>query len=198
LKYFLLLPVFLITTFLQGQKLTFDIFLFGGKIGETVVERTVKNDSITEYTLNSRSEAHIFFTHRIITLVYDILFKHDQLFSSYSKHTRNDEVHITNIMHEGNRYMIKMDNTVSYLNAAVNCSTVKLFFAEPCSLDKVLSERMGQFRNFKKTGNGEYEAEMSEGITYYYRYKNGKLAELEMHKSILGSIYLRPHEQGGH
>ena len=77
------------------------------------------------------------------------------------------------------------------IKPAVNCSTVKLFFSEPCSNTQIFSERLGEYRVIKKIEPGVYQAEMKEGITYIYHYKNGKLTELEMKKGLLGSIYLR-------
>ena len=177
-----------------SQKLTFDIYLFGNVIGQTVVERVVKNDSITQYTLNSNSEAHVLLTTRITTLHYDITYKRDHLFTSYSKHTRNDESHITNVQWQGSKYVITSDKVVSNLPQTIDCSTVKLFYAEPCSTTSVFSERLGENRVLKKTAEGTYQADMKEGITYIYRYKNGKLVELEMKNGILGSSYIRPHQ----
>jgi hypothetical protein len=178
---------------IHSQKLTFDIFLFGNPIGQTVVERTVKNDSITTYVLNSHSEAHVLFTHRVITLYYDITYKREKLFYSFCKHTRNDEVHFTTITTNGSSYTIKLDN-ITKTFPFIDCSTVKLFFAEPCNPVMVFSERLGEWRELKKTGEGTYKAEMSDGITYYYKYKDGKLVELEMSKGLIGSVYIRPHQ----
>jgi hypothetical protein len=191
LKYALLIFWLLRIAETEAQKLVYDIFLFGGKIGQSVVERTKTGDTAVHYSLNSNSEAHIFFSTRKISLHYEIDYRHGQLYSSYSKHTRNDESHITLITRQGNRYLVKKDTTDFYLNSIVDCSTVKLFYAEPCSADHVLSERLGEFRSVKKLEEGVYTAEMSEGITYTYHYKNGKLVELEMKKGLLGSIYLR-------
>lgn len=176
-----------------SQKLVYDIFLFGNKIGQSVIEKTIRNDSITRYTLNSASEATVFFTTRKVSLIYDILYKNDQLFSSYSKNTRNDEVHITTIKWENNTYIMKREDGSFCIKPLVDCSTVKLFFHEPCDNQKIFSERLGEYRVIKKTGEALYQAEMKEGITYYYHYKNDKLVELEMRKGLLGSIYLRPH-----
>ena len=80
------------------------------------------------------------------------------------------------------------------IKPSVDCSTVKLFFAEPCHSSEILSERMGEFRSIKKTGEGVYQADMQDGLTYFYHYKNGMLMELEMRKGLLGSVYLRPHQ----
>ena len=187
--------LFLLSAYnLSSQQIIIDIYLFGGKIGQSVVQRTVKNDSVTEYKLNSSSEAHVFFTTRKITLLYEEVYKYGHLLSSYCRHTRNDELQITTIARRGNGYVVNANNGISLINELVDCATVKLFFDEPCSMNKVLSERLGEYRTFKKTGEGVYEAEMKEGLTYTYRYKQGKLVELEMRKGIIGSVYLRLRE----
>ncbi len=178
-----------------SQKVSFDIFLFGNKIGQSNIERNIKNDSITTYTLQSNSEAHIFFTTRTLSLHYDIVYKYGILFSSYSKHTRNEELHINTITRQNNNYLMVRDNQSYCIKPDIDCSAVKLFFGEPCNVQHIFSERLGEWRPIKKTGEGTYEADMSEGITYYYHYKNGKLIELEMKKGLLGSVYLRPHVQ---
>ena len=176
-----------------SQKLTFDIFLFGDKIGQTIVQKTVKNDSVTAYTLTSSSEAHVFFVKRKIYLHYDITFWKSQLMSSFSKSIRNDEVHVTSIRWQGNKYNVDREDGTFTVKNAVDCSTVKLFFDDPCNQHQIFSERMGEFRVIKKTGEGTYESYMQDGITYFYRYKKGKLTELEMRKGLLGSVFLRPH-----
>ena len=194
LKYLIFGFVLTVSSICSAQKLTFDIYLFGNIIGQTVVERVIKNDSIAQYTLNSNSEAHVLLTTRITTLNYDITYKRGHLFTSYSKHTRNDELHITSVQWQGGKYVITSDKVVSNLAQIIDCSTVKLFFAEPCSPTSVFSERLGENRALKKTADGVYQADMKEGITYIYRYKNGKLVELEMKNGILGSSYIRPHQ----
>ncbi|MCX6199361.1 MAG: hypothetical protein NTY88_09095 [Bacteroidetes bacterium] len=191
MRYFFLFLLLANNSF--SQKLGFDIFLFGNKIGQSSIEKTIKNDSITSYTLQSNSEAHIFFTTRKISLHYDIVYKNSLLFSSYSEHNRNDERHTTTInRQQNNTYLMKRDAEAFCLKPEIDCSTVKLFFAEPCNTQHIFSERLGEWRPLKKTGEGTYEADMKEGITYYYHYKNGKLMELEMKKGLLGSVYLRP------
>lgn len=181
----------LLSCYCGAQKLVYNIYLFGSKIGQSVVERNIKSTEETDYTLNSASEAHIFFTTRKITLHYDIVFRNDFFFSSFSRHTRNDEVQLTTITRSGTGYAVKRDKDSFNLNGIINCSTIRLFYEEPCGTDHILSERLGEFRVIKKTAPGTYEAEMSDGITYIYKYKGGKLIELEMKKGLLGSIYLR-------
>lgn len=186
----LLLFIHVAPTF--AQKLAFDVILFGDKIGQTVVEQTNKGDTTIVYQLNSNSEAHILFTTHKVTLHYELMFKRDQLISAYSKGTTNGKADVTTINWQGNRYFMKRHDGNFYVNVPVYCSTTMLFFNEPCDGARVFSERMGEFRTIRKIEEGVYKADMQDGLTYYYRYKGGKLIELEMRRGILGSAYLRP------
>lgn len=180
-------------TAVNAQKLVYDIYLFGGKIGQSVIEKNIRNDSVTQYSLRSSSEVHVFFTVKKVSLVYDIVYKFDYLLSSYSKSIRNEELHITTINRENDNYIMKRDGVSYCIKPLVECTTVKLFYNEPCDAQQVFSERLGEYRTIRKIAEGIYTAEMAEGVTYYYRYKNGKLYELEMKKGMLGSVYLRIH-----
>ncbi|MBP6732811.1 MAG: hypothetical protein KA149_12170, partial [Chitinophagales bacterium] len=192
MRYLILVACLSLVRYSSSQKLTFDIFLFGNKIGQTIVEQTIVNDSVTTYKLNSASEAHIFFTTRKIDLHYDIIYKRGQLFSLYSKSTRDGESHITTIQWQNGSYLMKRDAESFCIKPVVDCSTVKLFFIEPCSNEHVFSERIGEYRPLKKKAAGIYEAEMTDGLTYIYHYTSGKLTEIEMRKGLFGSAYLRP------
>lgn len=177
-----------------SQKLTFDIFLFGNVIGQSVVEKKQVNDSLFNYTLHSSSEARIFFTVRTNRLDYDITYSNQKLVTSSSANVRNDEQHYVTVKFEGASYLIKRDNESFCLKPPIECSSVLLLFAEPCNVRQIFSERLGEYRPVKKTAAAEYEVDMKDGIVYIYRYKNGKLAELEMKKGFMGSVFMRPHK----
>lgn len=124
---------------------------------------------------------------------YDVVYIRNQYISSFSKNIRNDEVRVTNIRWQGNKYTIQREDRSFNIPHLVDCSTVQLFFAEPCDAHNIFSERSGEFIPVRKMREGTYEADMKEGITYFYHYKNGKLFELEIKKRLLGSVYLRAH-----
>jgi uncharacterized protein with FMN-binding domain len=66
---------------------------------------------------------------------------------------------------------------------------VVLYFSEPKNLQKVFSERVGQFFEIVKQADGTYLASL-DGHSAVYTYKAGKLIELEM-KSSLGSVLMK-------
>ncbi|HLP19765.1 MAG TPA: DUF6134 family protein [Chitinophagales bacterium] len=192
MRYIFTLLLFLHLLTASSQKLVFDVILFGNNIGKTTVEKLVKNDSIVTYLLNSASEAHILFTKHTSTLYYDIMYKRGQYISSYSKGSSNGKTDVTTINWLGTKYLMKRIDGAFNINSPVYCSTIQLFFHEPCDKARVFSERMGEYRTIKKVSDGVYKADMQDGLTYYYRYKNGRLIELEMRRGLLGAAYLRP------
>jgi hypothetical protein len=185
--------VFILVVFvnnLTAQKLNYGIYLFGKKIGVSTIERKRMDDTTLNYTLNSASETTIFFVQRKVSLVYNITYRNDKLFSSYSKNIRNDEVITVQVNQQHGGYSIVRNNCTQLIKSMIDCSSVKFYFEEPCNDDKIFSERIGQFVPIRKISEGEYECTLNEGVTNIYRYKNGKLTELEIKKGMV-SAYLR-------
>lgn len=50
----------------QAQKLLYEIYLFGNKIGTTEVERIEKDSAIIEYKLFSSTSVNVLFIHRSV------------------------------------------------------------------------------------------------------------------------------------
>lgn len=191
MKKFLLLLFLSFSVAAVAQKRTYNIFLFGDKIGSTTLERILANDSTVRYTLHSASEAKILFSTRKVSLQYEIVYRNDQLISSYSKNIRNDEVNEIKVNWNGIKYMVSTKGKVWNVLAPIFCSSVKFYYEVPCGDSKIFSERLGQFCPLKKVSASKYECEMSEGVTYIFNYTNGEMTELEMKKGLLGSLYLR-------
>ena len=99
----LLLSVFLILSLVVvAQKKTYDVELFGKKIGSTVVERIDKGGGVVQYKLSSNSEVNILFTHKTSIMVFDITYKDGKLLSSYCKNVKDDVTEIVTLTWEGN------------------------------------------------------------------------------------------------
>ncbi len=185
---------FLLSTVLFSQKLSFDVYLFGNVIGHTGIVRQIMGDTLANYKLHSHSEAYIFFTHRTSTLDYDVSFLRGKLIHCTAKNVRNDESHLVTITCQNNSYLIVRDGEQLCFKPDIIFSSIQLYYEEPKKQKEVFSERLGEYRPMKCVAPHEYEVDMKGGITYTYRYGNGKLLELEMRKGLLGSAYLRPHK----
>jgi hypothetical protein len=186
----LLLPVFfMFSLVLSAQKRSYDVELFGKKIGQTTVERIDKGNGVVQFKLSSSSDVNILFTHKTSVMVFDITYKDGKLFSSYCKNVKDDVTEIVTLTWENTKYVIKKGEEVLQLNQRVDYSAIQLYFSEPIGRTKIFSERLGEFCNFVKKSEGVYECKMANGVTNIYRYRNGILYELEMSKGA--SVFMK-------
>ena len=186
----LLLPLlFMFSLLLNAQKHTYDIELFGKKIGETIVERIDKGNHEEQFKLTSTSEVNILFTHKTSLMIFDITYKDGKLFSSYCKNVKDGVTEIVTIAWNGTKYVIKKGEEALQLTQPLDFSAVQLYYTEPKGKAKIFSERLGEFCNFAKTAEGVYQCKLSNGVTNIYRYKNGVLYELEMSKGA--SVFMK-------
>lgn len=153
------------------------------------MERIVKNDSMIQYKLNSSSEVTLFLAKKTSQLTFDILYKNGKLFSSYVKNVKDGVTEIVNIIWRDTKYIIERGEEKLQLAQPLDFTGILLYFTEPVNRTRVFSERLGEFVPIVKTGTGEYECKTANGVRNIYRYKNGKLVELEMNKGA--SVFLR-------
>jgi hypothetical protein len=172
-----------------AQKLKYDVLLFGKKIGETTVEM---KDSlgVRHYSLRSNTEVKMMFMDKKSEMSTDVLFGKDNLMkSSVFQNIKNDEKLSTKAIGDKDKLIVDKDGEKTTFPGAVKFSSLLLYFSEPTHLQRVFSERLGQFFEITKETDGKYKAETSSG-TAIYTYLNGKLTDLEM-KSSMGSIFLK-------
>ncbi len=186
----LLLPVlFMFSLALSAQKHTYDVELFGKKIGQTTVERIDKGKGEVQFKLNSSTEVNVLFTHKTSFMNIDVTYKDGKIVSSYAKNVKDDVTEVVTVAWNGTKYLIKKGEETLHLNQLVDFSAVQLYFLEPVGRAKIFSERLGEFCNFVKTAEGVYQCKLANGVTNIYRYRQGKLYELEMSKGA--SVFMR-------
>ena len=112
------------------------------------------------------------------------------LFTSFFQNIKNGEKFLTKIFWESDKLVVNKDGEKKVVPIAVNFSSLLLYFTEPHNMQKVFSERMGEFFDLVKQADGTYTGHIGE-TTSTYTYKNGKLVQLEMSKGSLGSVFLK-------
>jgi hypothetical protein len=181
---------FLLVVFIVGaQKNVYDIYLFGNRIGQTVVERKNDGKGTVHYTLRSKSEANLMFTKKTSEMSFDITYINGKLISAYTKNIKDGVTEISNTIWQGTQYLIKKGAEILHLSNPIDFSSIHLYFMEPKGRTSIFSERMGEYCTFKKTAEGVYECKLANGVSNIYRYRNGVLYELEMSKGA--SVFLR-------
>jgi len=173
-----------------GQKLKYEVYLMGNKIGETTIERT-DSAGLRHYLLRSNTDAKVFFVERKSDMSTDAFYdSKGNLFTSFFQNIKNGEKFLTKIFWESDKLVVNKDGEKKVVPIAVNFSSLLLYFTEPHNMQKVFSERMGEFFDLVKQADGTYTGHIGE-TTSTYTYKNGKLVQLEMSKGSLGSVFLK-------
>src|SRR5687767_574273 len=74
-----------------SEKMVFDIFLFGNKIGNMSITREIKGDGSEAYLLETKSKAKFLWINRDNQTRYEVVYKDDKLISSLFREVENDE-----------------------------------------------------------------------------------------------------------
>ena len=172
-----------------GQKFKYDVVLMGKKIGETTVE--MKDSSgIRHYMLRSSTEVKMLFMDKKSTMSTDVLYdKNGVMSTSLFQNIKEDGQMLTKTIWDKGKLLVDKNGEKTTFSNSVNFSSLLLYFNEPRHLQKVFSERLGEFFEVTKEADGRYSAQTKSGSAVY-TYVNGKLTELEM-KSTLGSVFLK-------
>jgi hypothetical protein len=172
-----------------GEKLKYDVLLFGKKIGETIVE--LKDSAgVRHYTLRSNTQVKMLFMDKKSAMSTDVLFGKDGIMNySFFKNVKEDGTMLTNAIYQNGKVLVEKNGEKITIPNPVKYSSVLMYFTEPSNLQKVFSERLGTFFEIIKQSEGKYYAEIN-GSSAVYTYVHGKLTELEM-KSTLGSVFLK-------
>jgi hypothetical protein len=173
----------------HSQKLRYEIFLMGNKIGETTIEKR-DSGNISHYILRSLSDAKVLFIEKKSAMSTDVLYDQaGKMLSSIFENIKNDEKFFTRSLWQNNKLDINKDGTKSVMPGAISFSSLLLYFTEPKDHQKVFSERLGAFFEMVRQSDGSYTASL-DGNTSQYTYKGGKLTELVM-KGTLGSVVMK-------
>ena len=124
------------------------------------------------------------------TMSTDVLYdKNGVMSTSLFQNIKEDGQMLTKTIWDKGKLLVDKNGEKTTFSNSVNFSSLLLYFNEPRHLQKVFSERLGEFFEVTKEADGRYSAQTKSGSAVY-TYVNGKLTELEM-KSTLGSVFLK-------
>lgn len=181
---------FLMTLSVNAQELSYDVMLLGKKIGTTTISKMVENGG-ERYKLFSQSTAKVLFVKQSSEVLFDVFYQGGHLLSSLYKIVKDDENLTTTVKKSAQQYHVKSGSAQHTLSSPVSISSIHLYFKEPVGVSKVFLERIGNFVPITKLATGVYEYTLPDGVKNIYRYKSGKLYEVEIKKGA-GSVFLRP------
>lgn len=176
----------------SAQKLEYEMFLMGDKIGTLVTEKKVKGD-LEVYTLVSKASSKILWKHIDAETSYRAVFKAGKLQESYYEHKENGAVErYCKVATAGDGYAIHhWKNGKFNVGSMADHCLVTIYYREPVDGLRMFNEGWGEYTSVKKTGANQYEFKAPGGDKNIYRYEGGRVKDAEFHTSIV-SVKLRP------
>lgn len=186
----LFFALFALSQSLFAQKLQYEIFLMGKKIGDVSLSKS-HGEHGERYLMSSESSAKVLFVKQDSKVNFDVLYKGGSMIKSLYISEKKDDNITTKVNKENSIYKVLYNDKPSHVKEHISFSSILLYFKEPVGVNKVFVERIGDFLPLKKTAAGEYEYLQPDGTRSIYRYHQGKLKEIELKRSM-GSVYIRP------
>lgn len=168
------------------ETVTFTVYFSGSDIGE--IKATRRQLGNTEYySVFSEVEYNSWlYDHQRTTDVSGVMVG-GELADCRSKITEYGDVEVdATTRRSDNGYLgTAKDGTKATLAGPIDFISIMLYFQEPKGISRIFSESHLDFCKIKALGNGVYEYETPEGKTNDYTYKNGKLVEVKIYRTLV-------------
>lgn len=170
-----------------AEKISYDMYALGNKIGTMDIEKTIRADGSEYYTLKSKATAKVLWNTRTSETIYEIVYKGGKLISSSHKYYENGKLEkFCYVTTNGQKYDVKSYRQTTSFTQIPTYSIVSVYFKEPKGISQIFYEAEGDFSAIKAGEEpGTYEFKSSDGNRNIYKYVNGKLTEAEFHVSII-------------
>ena len=178
------------STIVSGQILKYDVFLFGKKIGETIVEMK-DSAGIKLYYLHNTSRVKFLFWDKKFNLSGRVVVGRDGLMtvSTFENIKETGSSVTKSVWDKDKLIIIDRNGDKRTLTDAVKFPSILLYFFEPHDLKKFFYEPKGAYFEIKKEAEGLYTGQVS-NHSDRYTYDKGKLIQVEF-KNTFGSILMK-------
>jgi len=182
----------LITSYVTSfaQVLTFDITLYGSKVGVMTAERR-DSAGFKLYIVKTSMEAKLLFAKKSSESVMKVTYNNQgNLLSSFYKNVKSDGTITTTSRVENGNLNVEHNGKKSVVDGTVSLSSVQLYFSKPQKFQKIFSERAGKLFDIQPQNDGTYIAGLDDGSAKF-TYTGNRLAQIEVSKGMLGTIVIK-------
>ncbi len=183
-RYTLLFLLAFSSLLLRAQTFTYDVYLFGDKIGTSTITRRVDSNTV-QYSLRSHSVAEVFFFKRVSQQDYDVVYHNGKLDKVTAYNKVDDKTTSVKVIFDGTRYCVDKNKVCYTFMEPVAYSSLCLYFIEPQPNQRIFSEREAEFYNIKKNDEGAFTYTLSDGVKNTFYYTNGMVTKVELKKSMI-------------
>ena len=173
-----------------ADSISYDILLFGNKIGRMVVTHQAQADGTDLYTLVTASKAKILWMDKSNDSRYQLVYKAGKLVSSVFKEVENGELkRWCNITWDGTKYQVDSHHGKYSFTDVPGYSTITAYFEGFKKANRIFYESEGDFTNVEYPEANTMQFKTSDGHKSIYHYVNGKVNNMEFKISI-ATVYM--------
>ena len=173
-----------------AESISYDILLFGNKIGSMVVTHQEQADGTDLYTLVTTSKAKILWIDKSNDSRYQLIFNGGKLQSSVFKEVENGAVkRWCNITWDGAKYQVDSHRGKYSFTDVPTYSSITAYFEGFKKSNRIFYESEGDFTSVEYPEPNTMQFKTSDGHKSIYHYVNGKVNNMEFKISI-ATIYM--------
>lgn len=182
-RYLTILSLSIVSHLAFSQVLHYEVVKGSKKLGDMTVKRMLSENQV-KYEINSEVTFRILLS---FTIDYESTseYKYGQLIKEYTHNQLNGSTQKkSTIWFDGKQYTLDVDGVKSHpADKRIEYSVAAIYFEEPKDGEKVFSPQFGQYLEFTKVGDHEYEMESPDGINLY-TYTNGICSEVKVSRDF--------------
>jgi hypothetical protein len=172
-----------------AQKMKFDVFFLGKKIGETCAEMK-DSAGYKIYSVHNTSHVKFLFWEKKYDMSGHVIVGRDGLMTTATfQNIKDNGTSVTRTTWDKDKLVIDKNGEKKVISGAVKFPSILLYFFEPTHLQQFFYEPRGSFFEIKKEAEGIYSSQPSTHTDKYF-YRNGKLIMVIMQNSM-GSIFMK-------
>lgn len=189
---FFILFFSLLTLQLNAQTVKFNIIKGDDNIGEIIAKKTSLKTG-DSYHVTSKATFRVVWKY-VRETITKVQFSGKHMTTSDSKLSMNKEMKEHSITTKnGNSYSCtkKPDNEKFTLSKSITYCSSMLYFTEPKNRTSIFAESYQKMCKLELISTGIYKLYLPEGKINHYVYKNGKLQEIRVFRTIVDLVFKR-------
>ena len=173
------------TVYCTPEVVHYDILLWGNKIGSLTATRDVRPDGTELYTLDTKSEAKIFWMDKENQTHYVVVYKDGKLVSSvFTETEKGERKRWNNISWDGTKYNVDGYKGKRTFTEPPTYSVVLVYFKDIKNVSKIFYETEGDYNTLEHPEADTWQFKSTDGHVNTYHFLNGRLETMEFKVSI--------------
>jgi hypothetical protein len=182
----------LFTLTLLGETISFDIYLWGNKIGQMIVSRETEGEGVIHYHLRSHTQAKVLWIKREGISEYDAWYSNGKLVRSSLRELENGkQKRFSAVTKIATGYRIDNYRKKTTMTQLPDDDIMGFYFTSKPTTAEVFYQPEAEILPVKQQDAHTWWFKSSDGQTNIYRYQNGKIAELEFQLPLASVVMKR-------